>query len=387
MEIKIGPPVTGEDFFGRQKELEYVWALIKGGNNLIFPSPRRVGKTSFALRILEEARSSGWQTIDINLESCRNEQAFIEQLVSQLRNLSTWEKIKDEGNNLFEFLSKFKPSVEANGLKVSLEWNTHKREAYNQLNQLLNHDEPMLIFLDEVTVLLTSLMSDENGHKETETFLHWLRGLRIEKKSKIKWILCSSVGIENFTHAYNLSATLNDTHRYELKSFSRKESEAMLDRLAQDNKIPLTIEHYEQILDKLHYFLPFFLQLIFEKIKYLHEVEEVSLDVNMVNKAYQQLCRGDHFNTWVERINLQYGRLSQKALGLLNHLCQAKNGIQRNSLLNHLIGKEPEIEKAENDLNRLLYMLSNDGYLSEEEGFYRFRSPLLRDFWLQRFVK
>ena len=160
MEIKIGPPVTGEDFFGRQKELEYVWALIKGGNNFIFPSPRRVGKTSFALRILEEARSSGWQTIDINLESCRNEQAFLEQFVTQLRNLSTWEKIKDKGNNLFEFLSKFKPSVEAGGVKVSLEWNTHKREAYNQLNQLLNHDEPMLIFLDEVTVLLTSLMND-----------------------------------------------------------------------------------------------------------------------------------------------------------------------------------------------------------------------------------
>ena len=387
MEIKIGPPVTGADFFGRQKELEYVWKLIQGGNNMIFPSPRRVGKTSFALRILEEARALGWHTIEINLESCRNEQAFLEQLVSQLRDMSTWETIKEKGNTLFEFLSRFKPSVEAGGVKVSLEWNSHKREAYTQLNQLLDHSEPMLIFLDGVTVLLTSLMNEENGQKETEAFLHWLRGLRIEKDSKIKWIFCSSVGIENFTHAHNLSSTLNDTHPYELKSFSRKESEDMLDRLAQDNQVQLTTKHKAQILDKLHYFLPFFLQLIFEKIKYLHEVEDVVPDENIVNKAYEQLCRGDHFNTWIERINLQYGDLSNSALGLLSQICQAKTGLERTSLLNHLIGRNPDSEKAENDLSRLLYMLSNDGYLSEEDSLYRFRSPLLRDFWFQRFVR
>jgi uncharacterized protein len=32
-------------------------------------------------------------------------------------------------------------------------------------------------------------------------------------------------------------------------------------------------------------------------------------------------------------------------------------------------------------------MLTNDGYLIEEDGLYQFRSPLLRDFWFNRFVK
>lgn len=28
----IGPPVTGEDFFGREKEIQYAWKSIKNGN-------------------------------------------------------------------------------------------------------------------------------------------------------------------------------------------------------------------------------------------------------------------------------------------------------------------------------------------------------------------
>ena len=32
-------------------------------------------------------------------------------------------------------------------------------------------------------------------------------------------------------------------------------------------------------------------------------------------------------------------------------------------------------------------MLQNDGYLMEERDLYHFRSPLLRDFWFNRFVK
>ena len=32
-------------------------------------------------------------------------------------------------------------------------------------------------------------------------------------------------------------------------------------------------------------------------------------------------------------------------------------------------------------------MLKNDGYIIEEELKYTFRSPLLRDFWYNRFSK
>ena len=45
------------------------------------------------------------------------------------------------------------------------------------------------------------------------------------------------------------------------------------------------------------------------------------------------------------------------------------------------------MEKAELNTARVLRMLLNDGYLLEKNGKYTFRSPLLRDFWFDRFVK
>ena len=55
--------------------------------------------------------------------------------------------------------------------------------------------------------------------------------------------------------------------------------------------------------------------------------------------------------------------------------------------MNKLMVKIEDEDKAEAILSRLLYMLKNDGYLTENSALYLFRSPLLRDFWLKRFVR
>lgn len=42
----VGPPVQGEDFWGRAAELEQFVELLEGGENIALVAPRRVGKTS-----------------------------------------------------------------------------------------------------------------------------------------------------------------------------------------------------------------------------------------------------------------------------------------------------------------------------------------------------
>lgn len=44
IKLKIGSPVVGEDFFGREVELKKAESLIRD-NNLMLAAPRRVGKT------------------------------------------------------------------------------------------------------------------------------------------------------------------------------------------------------------------------------------------------------------------------------------------------------------------------------------------------------
>lgn len=385
MEIKTGTPVEGDDFFGREKELEYAWKRIEAGNNLIFPSPRRVGKTSFALKLLEMAKAEGWQTVSINLEKNTGEKAFIESFIDELKKSSTWEIVKEKGNKLFDLVKQIKPSYEYEGVKISLEWQLQKEDVYKQLANLLDHDKPMLIFMDEVTVLLSNIIKQEDGHANLTSLLHWLRALRIESKSKIRWILCSSVGIENFTHTHRISNTINDVSGYYLKSFDPETSKDMLQKLGDDNGLVLHAEIQEEIVRKLSFCLPYFLQIIFEKINYLHQVEQLILGVEIVETAYRALIEEDHFNTWDERISKQYGDLSSFAFVLLKHVCKEQGGSKRESLVNILAAQNTE--EAENVVSNLLYMLKNDGYLMEENRLYQFRSPLLRDFWFNRFVK
>lgn len=51
---RVGPPVEGEDFFGRTKEIRQANRLLDSGHSLLLSAPRRIGKSSLAKRLIEE---------------------------------------------------------------------------------------------------------------------------------------------------------------------------------------------------------------------------------------------------------------------------------------------------------------------------------------------
>lgn len=107
----------------------------------------------------------------------------------------------------------------------------------------------------------------------------------------------------------------------------------------------------------------------------------------MVEISYATISDGDYLNTWVERLQEQYGDFEADAFLVLKHTCQAKAGVKRDRLTNMLHQKYEDIDRVESILATVLHMLNNDGYLTEENSLYLFRSPLIRDFWHNRFVK
>ena len=59
LKLKIGSPVAGEDFFGRNAELRKAEMLIED-NNLMLAAPRRVGKTQTGV----SSSARGRQTVN-----------------------------------------------------------------------------------------------------------------------------------------------------------------------------------------------------------------------------------------------------------------------------------------------------------------------------------
>ena len=387
MVCKIGPPVEGDNFFGREKEITNVWKKIADGNNFLFPSPRRVGKSSFAKRILKDAKQNKWHTIEINLEYIHTEADFLETFVKELQKLSWWDQVKDSGGKLLQGLKKLKPAVDLGGVKVSVDWENEKTNVYQQFEKTFAHDKPTLIFLDELGVFLNSITTDENKAKPAEQLLHWLRKLRQVSGTQVRWMFCSSVSIESFTHRYLISDTINDLLPYRLKAFSSAESIAFLQALSSSAEVSLSEENCKYIVDKIDYCLPFFLQLIFQKVETMVTTEGFDLTIETIDESYSDLLNENHFNTWVERIERQYKPNASDLKLILKYLSQEKGGASRAQLMNRVSTKYPDPEQAEELLNKLLYILKNDGYLDIREGKYLFRSPLLRDFWLTRFVR
>ncbi|MBP6624287.1 MAG: ATP-binding protein [Chitinophagaceae bacterium] len=383
-----GSPVEGDEFFGREKELEFAWMQLQNGNSLILPAPRRVGKTSFAKKLLTIAKKHQWNTLELDLQQINTEEAFINYLLEQIRNQSWFQKTKHAwSEKVSQILESIKPSFQKEDVTVTLSWESKRSDIFDQLKSLLNHEENTLVVIDEVTVLLGSLVKQVNGIAKVEFFMNWLRGLRMVTNSNIRWLFCSSVGIENFAHIHAISYTLNDLSSQHIGAFNDDQTKEFLIFLSKANK--LILEEAVQIycMKKIGWHLPYFHQILINKIHFLHFTTGLEITNLVVDKAYQLLLEENSLSTWDERLK-DYGLLEAPARVILNALCKVAEGESRDLLLNRIMKNKKEVEKNELLLSQLLKLLRNDGYIDLSEAKkYVFRSPLLRDFWFNRFIQ
>ena len=385
-----GSPVEGENFFGRENELTAAWAHIKKGNSLILSAPRRVGKSSFAKKLLSYAEEENWNTLEINLEEIQSEQKFVELFVEKLQAENWWKKsLNNAGETLNQLLESIKPSISFGDATATLEWKSRKPDIYSKLKKLLNHEQPTLIMVDEVTILLNGFLNTdkEQGIDSVEFFLNWLRSFRQVKGTRIHWVFCSSIGIDNFTNRHNLSYTFNDIKSFPLAAFDEETSMAFIKELAKSDNISLQDEIIRVIFKKIDWCLPYFIQVLYFNYQNLVISYSKPNDASTLNSAYQELIDSKELNTWDERL-AEYQELEEYARLMLKNLSKTKPGAKRETLLELLRAKSNDEAKAETYLNKILYMLKNDGYIIDmPKGKYGFRSPLLRDFWFNRFAK
>ncbi len=140
----------------------------------------------------------------------------------------------------------------------------------------------------------------------------------------------------------------------------------------------------EYALDKLSWNIPYFIQIIFSK---LVENYDGTLTRDSVDLAYRDLCSESYLGTWSERL-AEYQEYESPARQILKSLSTQPAGMERGALLDKLMtGRESEgFERVDLLLSKVLDMLENDGYIMKNGALRTFRSPLLRDYWFDRFV-
>jgi hypothetical protein len=123
--------------------------------------------------------------------------------------------------------------------------------------------------------------------------------------------------------------------------------------------------------------------------------ERIAPSVQMVDTIFENLLSSSkraYFDYWNQRLTEELGTpQSDWARVLLKACALDEAGASRSTLDQTLTQHITKPEDREAMLNWLLDVLLSDGYLTQYQvrgiGRYRFRSNLLREFWLRRFVQ
>jgi hypothetical protein len=371
----IGSPAEGENFFNRHEEQAQLWHRLETDHVLLL-APRRVGKTSLLYRLEATAEQHGFKPIYVSVASHTTEVAFLRALIEAVAVPGRFgRKFVSRAGKLLERIK----SLNLKEVSVELQAQTWQDIGDDFLHMLQASKQPCLVMLDELPIFVLNLLQ-AFGRERVRLFLNWFRHVRLDRQARlaVRWLICGSIGLDTVTQRERLGDTINDLAISRLDAFSRAHARALLDGLASNYELQLRMEVSEYMLDKVGWLIPYYLQLLFSAVR---DLGVATPDVETVERAYAGLLANHHkgyFDPWYQRLRDELGSVDEAhALAVLEVAATDSNGAPTRVVHECLRSRG-----ATHELTRyLLDVLVNDGYLVLVEERWRFRSPLLRDYW------
>ena len=262
----------------------------------------------------------------------------------------------------------------------------------------------LLLGTDEIPIFLARLQLSAGDDvarqaavkQEISALLYWLRDLRQDPNLPVTWFHCGSIGLENLVANMGLTHALSGLSHQPIHAFSEEHARGLLQVLAKSCNLPLPLLSESRMLERLTWYLPYFVQLHLIKLNepkdYGRRRQSDYPTVADVDAAYEQMIDEGkiHFNHWDSRLDEQLtSSRANQARDILGWVAKKGTGLKRDTIVTKMAsaqiagGDARESERAAKDL---LSLLQNDGYLMrDEKDAYHFRSPLLRDFWKREF--
>ncbi len=395
MKLRIGPPVTGEDFYPRPLLIQTLTRALNGGH-VAFLGPRRTGKTS-CLRSMVANPPAGYVPLLLDLEKHHSITDWLKDMVGTARTALDlpagklgW--LKEKGAGFVERLEK----IDFHGVKVELAGS--KQPAWRPaadafLGLLKESDAPLLFLLDEFPAFL-NLVVKRTSRDEVEAALNWFRSARHElSESSARFLVTGSIGLKSVVRRLGLSPTINDFDVREIPPLKDPEALDLLRRLAAGNNVPLDEAGSGHILRLLGANWPILLQLFVSAIQ--DEAFTKPPTRTELEQLYRERLVGDSRNKYCDNMferlkdvfNESECRLARE---ILRSLCRAQGPFSREDLEGlhaRIIPQEAHRALLADELDYVLEALKHDGYLLQAAGGQQrtgFASHILRDYWLRK---
>lgn len=388
MALKIGPPVSGADFFGRKTELELALEEVLAGNHLSVNAPRRVGKSSFVIKLKELLTTEHkWKGIVCDVEGASSETDFAKRLIDSLKLAQ-----KSIGKEIFELLEGLELKIGGMvNLKLPQQADPDLSEVMISLIAIIRKIKGnFIIVIDELPVFLQHLIKQTDGRQRADQFLKLLRSIRTHPQdhsdSQVIWLFCGSIGLEYFTEKHGIAAGINELKPFPIGAFEKDEALDFLKYLGKKENFSLSEEQAIHIIGKTGWPIPYFLAIIFEATWHYCKTKR-EITITDIDNSYALALEKykNKFDTWYSRLEEQWEQgESETAQFLLDKSAIHKDGVEFSRLSQHIRERLPDNVFSDLRLSQIIDLLIHDGYLVKENNLFFFRSPMIRDWWINK---
>jgi uncharacterized protein len=394
----VGNWVDGDRFWGREIEMELFIEKLDEGDHLLLVAQRRIGKTSLmheASRLIQDR----YVCLHVDLqEAASAADAIAELSVETRKHQSLWGKTKDIFANIARTATENIDSLQVADLKVTLrsgltegDW----RAKGDRLFAILaDSDKPVVIFLDEVPILVSRLLKGDDytitpeRRTQADMFMSWLRSNSLKHQGKVRLVVTGSIGLEPILKQAGLSATINQFAPFELGPWTAETAEGCVVALAEEYNLEFEEGAIAQMVEHIGICIPYHVQLFFDLVYQsckLRKIKAVSKE--MVSEIYERkmLSTRGHaeLSHLEERLKMVLGpALHPLALDLLTET--SVTGYltpEASAVFGREYGIANDIERPEDVVREVLNILEHDGYLRKERETYKFISRLVKDWW------
>ncbi|MFO0745688.1 MAG: AAA family ATPase [Myxococcota bacterium] len=334
IETSVGRPVRGPNFFDREQEQRLLWQRL-GQSHVLMLAPRRVGKTSLLLRLLDGAPQHGFHAVYVSVADAKSDDDVAKKLVAALGAHPAadraWKKVKGPLRSIFGGL---KAKVEAGPLTLELggdtTWPTVAETAAEALDKL---GERWLVLVDELPIFVLGLIRQDESGGRARSFLNWLRVLRnpvrpghadakagahAAPEPTVRWVVAGSIGLDAVVARANLGDTINDLDIFPLGPFSARTADEFLVALSDSYGLPLDVATRARLLERAGWLIPFYLQILFSKLHDLAAEQGFAPSPDLVDRVVEELLTPAYrayFDYWRQRLTEELGRPDDQRAG------------------------------------------------------------------------
>ena len=393
MKLATGRWVSGDDFFDRESELQVLDARVRAGNHILLTGQRRMGKTSITRELGRRLKAQGWVFLftDVEGATCAEDViADIAAAVYPVRSVSSrlattmknWFTENIEEVSALDFRIKIRAGLSAG---------TWRRYGEQLIRDCAEHDQPVLLVIDELPIFLKRLLGQHDGAQRVDEFLSWLRSVvqGLGTRSLVL-IVSGSIGLKPLVQRLGITDRINHLDPFRLGPWDRHASVTCFERLAESHELPVEQGVAEAVYDALGTGIPHHVQSFFARLRefaIMHGRDLVTMDD--VDTVYRTTLLGPsgqndlvHYETRLKE-GLENDRFTIAMEILAEAATQERFTPSARRGLEQLYA--PVVDDAPSHIADVLEVLAHDGYLEDGDDGFRFPSRLLKDWWSARF--